>query len=242
MKKIAIMMAILLMAGTASAALLQGTNHCYSEGDGGSKPGTYEYDCIHVWGHTRCVQMTGDGSGIVGYLGQTEVTPLSMHQSGNANSDGWQAEWWNTRDGGTMGYNNADDDFVIYDMGSSVTIATAYLWAGSQNDHADVSIRDFSIEVGDAVGGPWTSVTGGLTLAQHPTPGGDIPAQTFAIATPTAGQFIRINVASAWHPKGWAGLSEAAFAEGGGGGAAVPEPAGLGLVGIALLGLRKRRS
>lgn len=242
MKKLIAIMAILLVAGPASAALLQGTNHCYSEGDGGAKPGTYEYDCIHVWGHTRCAEYTRDGSGIVGYLGQAEVLSSSMHQSGNANNDGWQCEWWNTRDGGTMGNNNPDDDFLTYDMGSSVTIATAYLWPGSQNDHANVSIRDFSIEVGDSTAGPWTTVAAGLTLAQHPSPGADIPAQAFVITTPTAGQFIRINVASAWHSNGWAGLSEAAFEEGGAGGGEIPEPAGLGLVGIALLGLRKRRS
>jgi len=183
--------------------------------------------------------MTNDGSGIVGYLGQTEVLSTSMHQSGNSNNDAWQAEWWNTRDGGTMGNNNPDLDFLIYDMGSSVTIATAYLWPGSQNDHADVSIQDFSIAVADAVGGPWTAVTGNLTLAQHPTPGTDIPAQAFVIATPTAGQFIMIDVATAWHSNGWAGLSEAAFEEAG---APIPEPAGLGLIGLALLAVRKRRA
>jgi len=242
-------MAIVLMVGSAyGAGLLQGVyNHpgqeSHFQNEDGSQPGVWEYDCIYVWGITRCHYMTQDGSGIVGYLGQTEVTPASLHQSGNANTDAWQASWWNTRDGGTMGVNNPDLDFLVYDLGAEYSIDTAYLWPGSQDDHADVSIRDFSIAVStdtDPRGASWTYVTGNLTLAQHPTPGADIPAQAFGFDAATA-RLVMIDVASAYHSNGWAGLSEAAFGEA----AAhvpIPEPAGLGVVGLALLAMRRRRS
>ena len=235
MKKLVLIMVMVLMASTASAALLQGYCNDYRIEDG-SVPGVWEYIEQTIWGQTHSCIFTADGSGIVGYNGQTEVTPTSVHGTGIANS-GWNTDWWQ---GGGMGGIDANREYLRQDLGAVYNLGTAYLWPYE----SDVSIADFNIRVStdsDPRTATWSAPIGPFNLAMYGG-SGDISAQAFDLGG-VAARLVEIDVISAYHASGWAGLFEAAFAE-----AeeepepVIPEPAGLGLVGLALLAVRKRRS
>ena len=239
MKKFAAVIVVLLMASTASAALLQG--YCADwQVEDGSVPGVWEYIDMTIWGKTHCVEYTADGSGIVGYLGQTEVLPDSTHKFDQSNG-AWNTDWWQN---GGMGNIDASREYLIQDLGQVYSLGNAYLWPYNQGDKTTVSVRDFNIMVSsdpDPRTATWTQVGATRTLNMAPAMGVDVTAQAFAMDVDA--RLVKIDILSAWGTAGWAGLSEFAFSE-----AeeepepVIPEPAGLGVVGLALLSLRKRRS
>lgn len=237
MKKLVIMMAIVLMASTASAALLQGFAEWHGSAPG-SVPGDWEYESIHVWGNTRSIEHTNNGAGIVGYLGQTEVLATSVHEGSLsiANSQ-YQSDWWGA---GTFPSVNPADHYLRYDLGAATDLGNLYLWNGTQGDHNDVSLKDFELKYSldsDPTSASWTSL--GNFQAPDLVPGADIAAAVYAMNV--SARLVEIRAISSWGPKGHIGVAEVAFSEGGGP-PPIPEPAGLGLVGLALLAVRRRRS
>jgi len=239
MKKLMMVMAIVLIAATAYAVpLIQGVHlPMHHDDDPGGEPGTWEYNCMDTWGKTRCSEFTQDGSGIIGWSGGP-LDSTDMHD-GDAGTGGpgggsqWQSRWW------PMQYYDPNLQYVIYDLGAEYDLAKAYLWQSGQNDHNNVAVRDFNLLVAHALGGPWTQIGATRTLAQDPTPGDPIPSQGFDMVA--TARFVQIDVVSSWHNDGWVGLAEVGFEEAGPAGPPIAEPAGLGLVGLALLGLRRRR-
>ena len=234
MKKLIVIAAIVLMAGVAQGALLQGYTAWHQTADG-SVPGVYEYTSMTVWGKSNPCEYTADGSGIVGYNGQTEVLATSLHE---CNVSQWQTNWWQ---GGSMANIDATREYLVYEFDEVKSLGNMYLWNGNQNDKNTVSVKDFNIMISsdaDPRTATWSQLGGGQVL-NAATAGQPIAAQAFAMNVDA--RLVMVDIQSSWGANGWCGLSEAAFSEGGGA-PPVPEPAGLGLVGLALLAVRKRRS
>lgn len=243
MKRIILIVAVVFTASMASAApLIQGIvpagDHMHhwenaTNNGGNGKPGIWEKHCLNVWNLDTDIQASHDGSGIVGYLGQTEVTPTSMH---DGTSGRWQTDWWAQNNGEPQqGARNPAEEFLIYDLGEVKSLGNAYIWNG---ESSDVAVTTFNLKVSldtDPTTATWTQVaSGSLAL-----PVGDIPAEVFAMNADA--RLVMLDIQGAWHNLGWAGISEIAFSESTGA-PPVPEPAGLGLIGLALLAVRKRRS
>jgi hypothetical protein len=236
-------MAVVLVAGSASAApLLQGVlanpddhhwENATNNPGGNKKPGIWERHCLNVWGLDYDIGDTQDGSGIVGYLGQTEVLPNSMH---NASGRGWNTDWWAQNNGEPQqGPRDPAEEYLIYDLGEVKSLGNAYLW----NFGSNVAVKDFLLKVSldaDPNTATWTAAGGGALVLPS---GADTPAEVFAMNVDA--RLVMLDIQSAWHPNGWAGLGEIAFSEGTGE-VPIPEPAGLGLIGLALVAVRKRRS
>lgn len=239
MKKLIVVLAIVLMASPASAALLQGFAEWHGSAPGpvGVPPGDWEYESIHVWGNTRSIEHTNNGAGIVGYNGQTEVLPSSLHEGSlSIPNSQYQSDWWGA---GTFPAVNPTDHYLRYRFDQDTDLANMYLWNGTQGDHNDISLKDFELKYSldtDPTTATWTSL--GNFQAPDLVPGQDIAAAVYAMNV--TARMVEIRAISSWGPNGHIGVAEVAFSEAAE--VVIPEPAGLGLIGMALLAVRRRRS
>jgi MYXO-CTERM domain-containing protein len=242
MKKALIILAIVLLAAPAFALnLIQPTVHSFS---------SYE-DLID--GGKRNPTRTVDRSGIdTAVLQHTSLVikdaPVSFDGTDDYDSDQWQSVWWGT---GTYSppsgihYRPPSAEWIIYDFGTAKMLDSAFIWPGSQQDHSLVSLKNFQILAANSPNPAfWQDVGGACTLVQWWAPGEPITSQAFVLQTnQTAYRYIKIQAQTSWLANGSVGFHEIGFLEAGGGPEPViPEPAGLGLAGVALLALRRRRS
>ena len=163
-----------------------------------------------------------DGSG----LDSTPPDVLNWTATGENNC--WQ-EW-----GGSWGP-------IRLDLGASYDLTKAYIWnyQHSNGIYNGRQMNTFDIEVAadDITYTPAGSAS--LPLLDVTAP---MPTYVANLAGASGVQYVKFLNMVSWGDT-QSGLSEVRFegVEAGAGGV-IPEPAGLGLVGLALLGLRKRRS
>jgi len=141
---------------------------------------------------------------------------------------------------------SASPQWIAWDLGSDQNIGSFHLWNGNQQGASRMvsSAEMYLISSLPAYGASLPSGT--LVWSGSVSPATLLPTYTgadYSLNSPTSGQYFLMNVTGSSGGTGnqYASLSEIRFvtaAEA----QAVPEPAGLGLIGIALLALRKRRS
>ena len=147
--------------------------------------------------------------------------PVPYAQANYANN--WQGQIWYTPDPG--------DGFLLLDMGSSQPLTGLVIW--------NRSLRDVTIGVGDAPGGPFTPVAT-FTLADRQAFSFSYEAETIDFAEVHEARYLRIEIDSIYlignFGFGYPAVGEVAAT-------VVPEPAAwtLLLIGAARL-LRRRRA
>jgi len=232
MKKLMYVVMCLVIAGAASAAIIQPTavvsdEYAYSGSQGGSQLIT----------NTGMVTAVNDGDALASAL-------VAEHSA----TDQWQS-YFSTAPGGypsdffaSLG---ADTDVdIVLDLGADEALGSILLWQYSYNAPEGNHTQTIEVRVNTDAEGSATfagSATTVTLLKISDLVGGNL-AQQFALDAVTTGRYVQLSLMDNYYDSGnpgqggdRVGLGEVRFAS------EVPEPATMALLGLGGLLLRRRK-